>query len=73
MILFVCSFHTKLFFAGGAKTFSMDETDSIVLFLDAFYLKKNTINQITTKVLLNYYISNQLDHSPWYLFCEDNG
>ena len=53
----------------------MDETDDIAFrrSIYLFILQINTVNQVHKCItkLLNYYISNQLDHSLSYLF--DNG
>ena len=77
LILFVCSFYTRhFFFASLARTFNIDETDSIVFRrpISVFIPPTNTINQITTYMyLLNYYISNQSDHSLQYLFYNSIG
>ena len=76
LILFVCSFYTRhFFFASLARTFNIDETDSIVFRrpISVFIPPTNTMNQITTYVLLNYYISNQSDHSLQYLFYNSIG
>ena len=61
LILFVCSLYKRhFFFASRAKTFNMDETDSIVFRRSVylFILPTNAISQITT--YMYYYITTYL-------------